>query len=192
MPETLTYEALYDILRRERTRQELQKLDSNFYKDVDNYIREKIKTLESQRQKSSIFAQKEIEKTEKQLDNVKKIIKELYEKREIKITQLALSMAKTKDMQEVIELLPEERNMFENLVKTLRESREIIIYNLIEGKPKVIKTDNETRLIRFVQAVPKFVAEDSNEYGPFEEEYIASLPLKVADILVRNNRAEIL
>ena len=192
MPETLTYEALYDILRRERTRQELQKLDSNFYKDVDNYIREKIKTLESQRQKSSIFAQKEIEKTEKQLDNVKKIIKELYEKREMKITQLALSMAKTKDMQEVIELLPEERDMFENLVKSLREGREIIIYNLIEGKPKVIKTDNETRLIRFVQAVPKFVAEDSNEYGPFEEEYIASLPLKVADILVRNNRAEIL
>ena len=192
MPETLTYEALYDILRRERTRQELQKLDSNFYKDVDNYIREKIKTLESQRQKSSIFAQKEIEKTEKQLDNVKKIIKELYEKREIKITQLALSMAKTKDMQEVIELLPEERNMFENLVKTLRESREIIIYNLIEGKPKVIKTDNETKLIRFIQAVPKFIAEDSNEYGPFEEEYIASLPLKVADILVRNNRAEVL
>ena len=95
-------------------------------------------------------------------------------------------------MKEVIELLNEERNMFENLVKTLRESREIIIYNLIEGKPKVIKTDNETRLIRFVQAVPKFVAEDSNEYGPFEEEYIASLPLKVADILVRNNRAEIL
>ena len=192
MPETLTYEALYDILRRERTRQELQKLDSNFYKDVDNYIREKIKTLESQRQKSSIFAQKEIEKTEKQLDNVKKIIKELYEKREMKITQLALSMAKTKDMQEVIELLPEERDMFENLVKSLREGREIIIYNLIEGKPKVIKTDNETRLIRFVQAVPKFVAEDSNEYGPFEEEYIASLPLKVADILVKNNRAEVL
>ncbi|MEK6932437.1 MAG: hypothetical protein AABW56_01430 [Nanoarchaeota archaeon] len=192
MPETLTYEALYDILRRERTRQELQKLDNNFYKEVDNYIKEKIKTLESQRQKSSIFAQKEIEKTEKQLDNVKKIVKELYEKREIKITQLALSMAKTKDMQEVVELLPEERDTFENLVKTLREGREIVMYNLIEGKPKVIKTDNETKLIRFIQAVPKFVAEDSNEYGPFEEEYIASLPLKVADILVKNDRAEVL
>ena len=64
MAETnLTYESLYDILRRERARQELQKLNNSFYDEVNNYIKDKINALESQRQKSSIFAQKEIEKT---------------------------------------------------------------------------------------------------------------------------------
>ena len=163
---TLTYEALYDILRREKIKPELQKLDNNFYEQVGNYIKDKINTLESQKQKSSIFAQKEIEKTEKQIDNVKKIIKELYEKRESKLIQLALSAVKVREFQDVQELLPEEKNLFDNIMSLLKSSRNEIINNLLE-KPKVIKMDAETKLVRFVAAVPKFIGDDLNEYGPF-------------------------
>ena len=191
MPE-INYEMLYDILRREKARQELQKLDKSFYKGVGNYIKEKLNVLESQKQKSSIFAQKEIEKTEKQIDNIKKIIKELYEKRELKIAQLALSFAKTKNLDDMPELLPEERVMFENLVNLLKNTRNHIMEELLESKPKGIKSDQETKLVRFIGAVPKFIAEDSNEYGPFEEEYVALLPGKVAELLIKNNRAELI
>lgn len=191
MAETLTYETVYEILRKERIKQELQNLEKTFYQDVSKYIKEKVDVLESQKQKSSIFAQKEIEKTEKQLDNVKKIIRELYEKRELKIVQLALSSAKIKKMDDIPELLPEEKVMFEILVKALKIHRENIINNILE-KPKDIKIDQEVKLIRFTQAVPKFMADDNNEYGPFEEEYIALLPSKIAEILVKNNRAELI
>ena len=187
----LNYEAIYDILRRERSRQELQKLDQTFYKEVSSYIKDKEDVLESQKQKSSIFAQKEIEKTEKQLENIKKIIKELYEKRELKITQLAISFARARNMQEVPELLPEEKIMFNNVVKILKDSRENNLNEVLYNKPKVIKTVQETKLVRFIQAVPKFVTEDLKEYGPFEEEYIASLPNKVADLLIKNEKAEL-
>ena len=192
MQETLTYETIYDILRRERAKQELQKLDKDFYQNVNNYVKDKLSTLESQRQKSSIFAQKETEKTEKQLDNIKKILKELYEKRELKITQLALSYAKTKDLKDLPDLLPEEKMIFDSLTKILKDSREDIMDTIINGKPKGIKTDPEAKLIRFIQAVPKFMADDDNEYGPFEEEYVALLPSKVVDLLVKNNRAELI
>jgi len=191
MPE-LNYETLYDILRREKARPDLQKLEGTFYQDVDNYIKEKSLILESQKQKSSIFAQKEIEKTERQLENVKKIINELYEKREVKIVQLALSFAKTRNMQDLPDLLPEEKIMFDNLVSIIKVSRQDIIENILEGKPKVIKKDDETKLIRFIQAVPRFIGEDENEYGPFEEEYVALLPHRVADLLIKNNRAELI
>lgn len=187
----LNYEAIYDILRRERSRQELQKLDQTFYKEVSSYIKDKEDVLESQKQKSSIFAQKEIEKTEKQLENIKKIIKELYEKRELKITQLAISFARARNMQEVPELLPEEKIMFNNVVKILKDSRENSLNEVLYNKPKVIKTVQETKLVRFIQAVPKFVTEDLKEYGPFEEEYIASLPNKVADLLIKNEKVEL-
>ena len=187
----LNYEAIYDILRRERSRQELQKLDQTFYKEVSSYIKDKEDVLESQKQKSSIFAQKEIEKTEKQLENVNKIIKELYEKRELKITQLAISFARARNMQEVPELLPEEKIMFNNVVKILKDSRENNLNEVLYNKPKVIKTVQETKLVRFIQAVPKFVTEDLKEYGPFEEEYIASLPNKVADLLIKNEKVEL-
>ncbi len=190
MSETLSYETLYDALRREKSRQELQKLNSSFYKDSDDYIKGKVITLSSQKQKSSIFAQKEIEKTEKQLENIKKIIRELYEKREIKITQLALSSARTKNLEEINELLPEEKEIFDKLVETLRSSREILIETIIEGKPKVIKSESETRLIRFTQGVSKFVDDSLKEYGPFEEEYVALLPNKIAEILIKSSKAE--
>ena len=191
MAETLTYETLYEILRKERIKQELQNLEKTFYQDVNKYIKDKVDVLETQKQKSSIFAQKEIEKTEKQLDNVKKIIRELYEKRELKIVQLALSSAKIRKMDDLPELLPEEKVMFEILVKALKIHRENIINNILE-KPKDIKIDQEVKLIRFTQAVPKFMADDNNEYGPFEEEYIALLPSKVVEILIKNNRAELI
>ena len=187
----LNYETLYEILRREKIKPELQKLDKSFYQNVENYVKEKIDLLDSQKQKSSIFAQKEIEKTEKQLENIKKIIKELYEKREQKIIQLAIAFAKTTNLQDTPEVLPEEKLIFDSVMNILKKARERIINNKLE-KPKVIKMEDETKLVRFIQAVPKFIGDDMNEYGPFEEEYVALLPSKVAELLIKNNRAELL
>ena len=187
----LNYETLYEILRREKIKPELQKLDKSFYQNVENYVKEKIDLLDSQKQKSSIFAQKEIEKTEKQLENIKKIIKELYEKREQKIMQLAIAFAKTTNLQDTPEILPEEKLIFDSVMNILKKARERIINNKLE-KPKVIKMEDETKLVRFIHAVPKFIGDDMNEYGPFEEEYVALLPSKVAELLIKNNRAELL
>ena len=189
MDNALTYEILYDILRREKSRPELQKLDETFFDSVKEYFRERLTLLESQRQKSSIFAQKEIEKTRKQIDNIQKLINELYEKREMKIVNLALSASKTSNIDED-NLLKEEKQLFDNLVTTLRDFKKNLVNNIFEKEqPKAIKGE-ETRLIRFIQTVPKFMGEDLNEYGPFEEEYVASLPIKVAELLIKNNRAE--
>jgi DNA replication initiation complex subunit (GINS family) len=92
----LTYENLYEILRSEKYKPELQKLENTFYKDILNYLKEKKSILNSQQKKDSIFAKSEIEKTKKQIKNISKIIRELYEKREIKIIQLGLLGSRTK------------------------------------------------------------------------------------------------
>ena len=56
-----------------------------------------------------------------------------------------------------------------------------------EEKPAVRR---ETKLVRFLHSVPKFVGKELEEYGPFEEEDVASLPAELADVLVRKGRAE--
>ncbi|MEK6834864.1 MAG: hypothetical protein AABX61_01225 [Nanoarchaeota archaeon] len=190
--EIITYEVLYDILRREKTRQELQKLDENFFNDISSYIIKKKSILDDLKSKSSIFAQKEIEKTEKELINIKRIIKDIYDKRESKVLQLALSASITNKMQDGYNLLPEEKINFDNLVKFLKISREDLLNKLMgEEKPKVIKSEQEgIKTVRILQPVPRFVGDDLNEYGPFDEEYIASLPIKVAELLIKNNKAE--
>ncbi|MEK6841076.1 MAG: hypothetical protein AABW57_02735 [Nanoarchaeota archaeon] len=190
--EIITYEILYDILRRERSRQELQKLDINFFNDINKYIKEKKAILEDLKSKSSIFAKKEIEKTEKELINIKKIVKEIYDKRESKILQLALSSAVTNKIQDGSNLLNEEKLIFDGLVKFLKDSRENLLNQLLDDeKPKVIKSEQESiKTVRILQPIPKFIGDDLNEYGPLEEEFIASLPIKVAELLIKNNKAE--
>ena len=187
----ITYEILYDILRREKTRQELQKIELNFFQDINKYLNEKTAILDDLKSKSSIFAQKEIEKTEKELNNIKKIIREVYEKREAKIVQLALSSAITNKNQDINNLLEEERLIFDGIVKFLKEIRQELLSKLLENnKPKVIKSNPEIKTIRILQPVPEFIGDDLNEYGPFEEEYIAFLPAKTAELLIKNNKAE--
>ena len=188
----ITYEVLYDILRREKTRQEIQKLDDNFFDDIKKYIENKSSILKDLKTKSSIFAQKEIEKTEKELINIKKIVKDIYEKRESKITQFALSSAITNKMQDISGLLHQEKTIFDGLIKFLKESREGLLRDLLEeDKPKVIKSEQESiKTVRILQPIPRFVGDDLEEYGPFEEEYIASLPIKVVEFLIKNSKAE--
>ena len=47
-----------------------------------------------------------------------------------------------------------------------------------------------TKMIRFISPVPKFVVEELEVYGPFEEDDVANLPEKVSDLLIQRNRAE--
>ncbi|MBL7148108.1 MAG: DNA replication complex GINS family protein [Nanoarchaeota archaeon] len=191
----ITYETLYEILRRERTRQELQELEPDFFKNTVKYIKEKAAILESQKEKSPLF-QEEVKKTQKQIENIKKILKELYERRELKIINLALSSSRT-NTNNPSNLLHEELILYNNIKNLLDVSRENILNKLIKGEipinkeSKPIKShENELKLIRFIKHVPKFVGTDNYIYGPFEPEMLANLPSKIADLLIKKERAE--
>ena len=194
---TITYETVYELLRKEKYETELQLLPQTFFNDVIEYIKEKQTILDSQRAQKSIFS-KEAEKTEKQIQNVKKILKELYEKRENKIVQLALFSSRTSISQEYQNMLLEEQEFFNLLLNLLNTYRTGILFNLINLKlpsislPKDIKTENKekSKLVRFLYSVPKFIGEDLNIYGPFNEEDIANLPSRAANVLINKKRAQ--
>ena len=200
----MTYEKLYDLLRKEKYSQELQKVDENFFRSVIKYLEEKSAIIDAQKSKDSIFAG-EIEKTEKQLVNVKKIVKELYEKRENKIMQLALFSSRIKERDVSPVLLPEERNLFLEVLEVLNRFRGSVLESVIEkkvpsvpeSKPKDIKRTeedsekvSELKVVRLLHPVPQFVANDLNVYGPFEEEDTSLLPRKTANVLIKKKRAE--
>ena len=193
----ITYETLYEVLRREKSRQEIQKIDSDFFSDVLKYIKDKKDILESQRKSDNPFASKEIERTNKQLQNIYKILKELYEKREGKIINLSLLNSRSKSDIDTSLLLPEEIRFYESIRNELNTYRDNILNNILQGKtpflekPKVIKSEfQDKKLIRFVNPVPKFVGINRFTYGPYEEEDIANLPLDVANLLIEKGRAE--
>ena len=200
----ITYEKLYDLLRKEKYSQELQKVDEHFFRSVIKYLEEKTAIIEAQKGKDSIFSG-EVEKTEKQLINVKKIVKELYEKREFKIIQLALLSSRIKERDVSASLLPEERRLFLEALDVFNKFRSSILERVVEKqtpvvqeeKPKDIKREmgetekgKDMKMVRLLHPVPQFVANDLNVYGPFDEEDTSVLPDKTANVLIKKKRAE--
>jgi DNA replication initiation complex subunit (GINS family) len=52
------------------------------------------------------------------------------------------------------------------------------------------KKENDAKTVRFISAFPRFLGTNLEEYGPFMEEDITVLPVKIADVLVKKKRAE--
>jgi len=210
----VTYETLFDVLRREKTRAELQELDKKFFEDVVGYLNEKNKVLVEQKSKIDLFSSTEKEKTEKQIENIKKILKETYEKRESKIIDMALNKSRVPSI--IVDnsvLLEEETRLFEQLVKLMDDHRKGILLRVLEGELPLLeekkvseaipekepkkeqdiekrKTEKNNKIVRFKNAVPSFVGTELEEYGPFEEDEIANLPSEIASLLVEKGRAE--
>lgn len=204
---TITYETLFELLRREKDRGELQKLDDSFFINVLRYLKDKRAIIDNGQ--GDLFSAEEKRKTEDQMENIMKILKELYGRREKKIIGLALEKSKNKAT--IIDnsvFLNEEKGLFDNVVKILDSGRENVLAKLtnlqepvalgsfgvggavkevVEEKKEVKK---DTKLVRFLNAVPKFVGKELEEYGPFEEEDIASLPVEIANVLINKGRVE--
>src|SRR3989338_8127493 len=91
----ITYEKLYEVLRLEKYKKDLQKLEHDFFTKVIKYLDEKKSILQSQENRDSVFASQSIAKTKRQVENAKMILKELYERMEGKIIQMALFNSRT-------------------------------------------------------------------------------------------------
>lgn len=216
---TITYETLFELLRREKNREELQKLDADFFKNLAEYLKDKQNILKQNT--ASLFSFEEKESVEKQLQNIRKIIRELYDRREKKIIYMALNKSRTNsELMDTSALLKEENGLFDALTALFLNYREGILDNILKAnipeiknlcfsneffsgeksekeKPKDLKTDalpsqQESVLVRFLQDIPGFVGPELEQYGPFEEEEMANLPEKVAFVLVEKGKAEVI
>lgn len=134
----ITYETLFEILRREKSRDDLQELQKSFFNDVVEYLKDKAKVMESA--KGQLFSDEEIEKTRVQLANIKKIIKDLYERREKKIISMALNKSRTKsNLINTSILLDEEKEIYDAIMVVLDMFREDVLSNVINEKMPCMK-----------------------------------------------------
>ncbi|MFP4112581.1 MAG: hypothetical protein ACLFPQ_05680 [Candidatus Woesearchaeota archaeon] len=212
----ITYETLFDIARREKMQEDLQKLDADFFSNLTKYISEKQKIL-AKKPEGNIFSRDERQITQKQIENIRKLVSELYARRERKIINLAIIKSRTNSkLIDTTTLLPQEKNLFLYVFKILNESKKNILYNLLQAKmpqpidasacfrtlqsaqnsaqgqekPAEEKSSAIEKIIKFLSPVPKFVGKELETYGPFEKEDTARLPLEIADVLIKKGRAE--
>ena len=196
----LTYETLYEVLRREKSKEELQKLDKNFFSDVLNYLREKQKAYDESLSKNDVFSIDEREKLRIQLSNIKRILKDLYDIRERKIIALSVNRSRiNSDVVNTTNLLDEERALFDGLVAVLQVHRKGIInkildlrkpdISLVQDKPKPKDTNKKIKRVKFLDKIEQFVGKELELYGPFDKDDEAKLPSEIADILIKQGKA---
>lgn len=202
----ITYETLFEMLRIEKNRDDLQDLQPSFFNDVLEYLREKQQILDESKVKEDLFSATEREKISTEMNNIKRILKEVYERREKKIINMAVNKSRTKsNIIDTSKLLKEESTLFNQFVTILDRFREGILLNMFDLRQPFIEEkkeekqeqqqeapppQKETKLVRFLQPVPKFLGKELEVYGPFEEEDMSTLPGEIADVLIQKGRAE--
>ncbi len=180
----ITYNDLYEALRKERYSQEMQPLSDKFLKDVAEYLEDKKKFGEKD---SDLFSDIAI-KTKKKLENAITNFRELLRIRRKKLLNLAFVASEIGISKKDFEnLLGFEKEMFEGIVKAL-EKADKNLGNAMAGE----RQDKKYRLVRFLEDIEGFLGADGEEVGPFEKGEVANLEGEIVGILEKDSRVEVL
>jgi len=174
----ITYETLFELSRLEKGREELQKISPSFFSEVIVYLEGKRRTFDSKEKPEFLFAADDKDKIRIELDNIKKILKDLYDRREKKIVSMALNKAKTGVMLiNTANMLPSERMMFDSVNSTLFEFRRNTLFKLVCGETPDMTTlpDNVISKINSISPVQTAnVQDDSQQAAMLEAEQAVS------------------
>jgi len=179
----LTYNDLYEILRKEKFNETLQPLPKNFLEDMSEYLNDK---KEQSDKENSLFTDS-IAKIKKQLENSIALFKELILRRKKKLLNLVFVAAETGIMKRDYEnMLSSERDLFEKMVKAFEDSDKDMSNIFVSKK---VDSSKKSRMIIFNQAVEQFVDLTGTLAGPFATGELVNLENEVAEILVSGGKA---
>lgn len=180
----ITYNDIYEALRKERYSEQLQQLGNKFVQDVSAYLKEKKEISE----KSGDIFSDAISKTKKQFENAIEMFKELMLGRKKKLLNLAFVAAETGISKRDYEnMLNFEKDIFDKIMGSMDEGDKKLA-KLLNGQEEEEKKKN--KLITFLQDTDEFLGLDGEKLGPFKNGDIANLPLEIANILIVDNKAE--
>jgi len=203
-----SYAKLRSLENMERQSPELTNIGNDFYKEVFIYIKELEKRFEEEQSKNP--SSKKIILISDELRNTKRIWKSIFERREKKIVQAALSAARGGDHTPKF-MTNQEKIFYENLLKILHEHRNVIFEggktqraseeknekqevhaNSSEpAKGKEIKSNekNDDKIIRVLKDIPPFIGSDMKNYS-LKKEDVIYMPKETAEILIKRKAAD--
>jgi DNA replication initiation complex subunit (GINS family) len=185
----ITYNELYEALRKERYSEQLQPIPKSFVKDVALYLKDK---REIANRETDDFSDGMI-KTKKQYENSLAIFRELMLRRKKKILELAFVAAETgiskRDFENMIAI---EKECFDGIMKALEKSDKMTLQMLKEfncDEPEQGEVKN--KLVVFVEDTDEFLDLTGNRVGPFKKGDVANISQEIVHILLSDKKVEI-
>jgi DNA replication factor GINS len=176
------YNELNEVWKRELESGELEKLSSDFYSRIADYLRrlkEESRMLDKRTMKANLL--------EKEAQNVIHMARDLIRARYKKIVKKAIKGEKVQSNT----LTVEEEKIYAGF-SSLTDTYSSFAKNILRGyMPKIEAEQAHKRaVLRFLRDVPAIIGTDMKTYGPFRIEDVASLPIKNAKVLVKQALAE--
>ncbi len=181
----ISYNDLYEALRKERYSDDLQLLKKSFLNEVAEYFAEKKKFSD----KDDDMFSDVVLKSKKRLENAMALFKELLLRRRKKVLNLAFVASETgiskKDFENLLDF---EKELFEDIVKSLEKADKNLSGSMIVGG----KVESSFKLVRFTSHVDEFLDLEGETLGPFAQGEVANLNNEIVNILVQDKKVEVL
>jgi DNA replication initiation complex subunit (GINS family) len=194
MADEMGFETLFEVLMREKNREELQRLEAGFFDDALRFI---LKEEDLVHPSNHVGYQR--------VRNLRSLLRELYSRREQKIIRLATMAARGSSGQvDRAAMLAHEKELYTEISQILETTRK----RRLEGRPARktsppaktpvpeepeadASTQDPQRLeVVFTTAVNKFMGEELEPYGPFAAGDSVALPASIARILLEKGQAK--
>ena len=182
----ITYNELYDALRKERYSEQLQPIPKKFINEVSAYLKDKKEIANKENDEFSDT----ILKTKKQVENSISIFKELMLRRKKKILELAFVATETGISKRDFEnMLAIEKECFDEIIKSLEKGDKKIV-EALKGADELDK-EKINKMIIFIENTDEFLDLEGNKIGPFKKGDVANLSEEIANILIIDKKAEV-
>ncbi len=127
----ITFETFRKFQRKEKKNEKLQELPGDFFKTCVEWINRKQKKFEETSNSTLL----------REIENVKNIVSDIFERRRKKILLLALHSVRSKKISK--NLLPEEKEFFEKIVSNLRDLEKNLLEKVLKGETPEDKEKEE-------------------------------------------------
>ncbi|MFA5953613.1 MAG: hypothetical protein WC812_03400 [Candidatus Pacearchaeota archaeon] len=182
----ITYKEIYDAAKKERYSESLQPISKSFVKDVEKYLKEKKEVASKD---NDVFSDSLL-KTKKQLENALTLFQELLRRRRKKILNLVLIASETGiSKQDFENMLQMEKDLFEEVVKTLEKSDKKL--NRFMNGDKQTEESQQNEMVLFLESTEEFADLEGEKMGPFEKGQIANIPKEIVKILLSDGKIQI-
>ncbi len=197
--EDINYRFLRKIQQLEKKSPKLSDITDDFYSEVLDYIKDLDKRLknEDSKQKQRIL--------EEEIDNTKKIFFSVYEFREKKIILAAMSKARS-GKPAVENMIDSEKELFNNVLETIKNSREKNLSKKNETKVKEEEkiekkeekgNNNDLKqkgkdlnpIVRVKKDIPEFVGTDKKKYK-LKKDDVLTISEDMCDMLSKRKACE--
>ncbi|NWF87668.1 DNA replication complex GINS family protein [Candidatus Bathyarchaeota archaeon] len=176
------YNELYYAWKRELENTELQKLSSDFYSKIADYVmksREESRMLDKRTVKAYLLR--------KEMENAKRMINDLVWMRYKKLIRKVSIGARIP----VDALTTEEAKIFAGISPFteayIRLTKDILSGHMLQG---IAEQSRKRDVLRFLREIPAIIGVDMKTYGHFKPDDVASLPIENAKIMVTQKLAE--